>query len=307
MLKNYSDISSNQNITSKKLCFSAAILNFTPMTVISSLNAPKSRPILLSSFNDEQLAEIEKYLKSYAEKPYVIEVGGDAYIVIPSLYPTSTLCLLLRMDIEAKVLFRLIGEKPELFTVSENTVTAPARMSARLDAQKKMFFEFCDGLERAFMYLDRFSLSFSDDEVIDGYCEQVAALSEFLAVPLENIIVNSSDDGVPIKSNFALFTAFCTEIMMLARNEATDRKISVVLDFFGGSLVVKLSFKTVENIRITNETFLWEYLSADKRMLFEYHNEGGRFCVTFQPIFIDWSYLGIKQERNDILFDNEKE
>jgi len=39
-------------------------------------------------------------------------------------------------------------------------------------------------------------------------------------------------------------------------------------------------------------------------MLFEYHNEKDRFFVTFQPIFMDWSYLGIKQERNVDLFEN---
>lgn len=308
MEKCYKEIYSGQDVTSKKLCFSVAILNFAPMAVISSLNAPRSKPILLSSFSDLQLEEIEKYAKSYTEKPYVIEVRGDIYVVLPSIYPTSSSCLLLRMDFDSNIFLRLVKEKSDFFVLSEGITASPARMSARLDSKKKEFLELCDEIERAFMFLDRFSLSFDDGEVLDGYCEQVVAISNFLAVPIESILLSSDNgDCLPIKSNFALFTAFCTSIMMLARNEALDRKISVCLDFVEGSLFVKLSFKTEKDIRITNETFLWDYLAADKRMLFEYHNEDGRFCVSFQPLFIDWSYLGIKQTRNDTLFDENGE
>lgn len=298
MLRNYGNIYSNQEIAAKRLCFSAAMVTFNPITVITSMNAPRSKPILLSSFSESELVELEKYLRSYTEKPYVMEANGEAYIAIPSMYPTSTSCLLLRMNMKPAVFLRFVREKEELFTTSSKITTTPARMSPRLDAERKEFFELCAEIERTFTAFERFSLSFSDDEVIDGYCAQLVALSSFLSVPIDEITVNVNEDGVPIKSNFALYTAFCTTMMMLARNEATDRRIKARLDFFGGSVVAHLSFKTEENIRVTNETFLWEYLASDKRMLFEAHTEDNHFCVTFQPLFRDWSYLGIKQEPN---------
>lgn len=301
---NYKEIYSSKNVTAKKLCFSAAILNFNPMAVISSLNAPKSNPILLSSFSDIQLDEIEKYLKGYNEKPYVIEVGRDIYVVIPSLYPTSSSCLLLRMNFDKKEFLRLVKDRSDLFVLSKGIIASPARMSLRFEGQKKEFAEFCEDIEHAFMHLERFSLLFSNEDVLDGYCEQVISLSSFLAVPIDDISVKTVDDGVAVKSNFALFTAFCTSIMMLARNEATDRKISVGLELSEGAVFVRLSFKNDKNMRITNETFLWDYLARDKRMLFEYHSEDERFCVSFQPLFIDWSYLGMKQERNDTFFED---
>ena len=301
---NYKEIYSSKNVTARKLCFSAAILNFNPMAVISSLNAPKSNPILLSSFSDIQLDEIEKYLKGYNEKPYVIEVGRDIYVVIPSLYPTSSSCLLLRMNFDKKEFLRLVKDRPDLFVLSNGITASPARMSIRFEGQKKEFAEFCEDIEHAFMHLERFSLLFSNEDVLDGYCEQVISLSSFLAVPIDDISVKTVDDGVAVKSNFALFTAFCTSIMMLARNEATDRKISVCLELSEGAVFVRLSFKNDKNMRITNETFLWDYLARDKRMLFEYHSEDERFCVSFQPLFIDWSYLGMKQERNDTFFED---
>ena len=305
MSRNYREIYSSQDIMAKRLCFSAATVTFNPVTVISSLNAPKNNPIVLSSFTDAQLTEIERYARSYTDKPYVIEAGKYIYVVIPSMYPIATSCLLLRMDIEPKAFLRFVKEKSDIFVLSKGIFTVPARISRRLDAQRKDFLEFCADIERIFMYLDRFSLSFNDKEIIDGYCEQMAALSSFLAVPIENIALNVNDDGVSIKSNFALFTAFCVTMMMLARNEADDRRISAELNFFGGSVVATVSFKTDKNIRVTNETFLWDYLASDKRMLFDYRNENGRFCVTFHPLLIDWSYLEMKQKPNVTLFENE--
>ena len=298
MSNNYDEIYKNENMIPKRLYFSAAMIMFNPFAVTAALNAPKSDPILLSSFTEEQLSEIEKYSRGYTDKPYVIETKDGIYIVIPSMYPSSTACLLLRMDMKPDVFLRLAKEKPEFFVFSPNISSTPARMSKRLDGEQKIFFELCADIERTFMCFERFNLSFDDDETVDGYFEQTVAISDFLAVPIADISVKKSCDGVPIKSSFALFSAFCTLIMMLARNEAIDRKISVSLDFLGGSVLVDMSFKTDGSISVTNETFLWDYLASDKKMLFEYYKEDDRFCIRFQPLFIDWSYLGIKQEPN---------
>lgn len=298
MYNKYREIYSSQDIMSKKLCFSAAILMFNPIAVISSLNAPKNNPILLSNFIDKQLIEIEEYAKRYTEKPYVIETKEEIYVVIPSMYPTTTFCLLLRIDMKPSVFLRFVKEKADLFVLSKGITALPARMSKRLDSEKKDFFDLCLDIERIFMYFERFSLSFDEEEIVDGYYEQVILLSKFLAVPLENIVVKRSDDGVPIKSNFALFTAFCTTAMMFARNEADDRKINVELEFFGGSVIVNLSFNIKSTIRITKETFLWDYIASNKKMLFEYRDDEEKFYIVFHPVHIDWSYLGMKQEPN---------
>ena len=304
MLKNYAEIYSSQDIMTKKLCFSVGTVTFNPIAVISSINAPISNPIVLSKFSREQLVEIETYAKSYSENPYVIEAEGDIYVVIPSIYPISTSCLLLRMDMKPNVFLRFVREREELFVLSKNITTAPARMSKRLDAQRQEFLELCGDIERAFMYLNRFNLSFDENEIVDGYYEQFILISKFLAVPVDSISVHKSDDDVNLRSNFALFTFFCTTIMMLARNEAIDRKISVELDFSGGSVMVKLFFKIEKDIRVTSETFLLDFLTMNKKIFFEHSSREGVFCVAFEPTPIDWAYLGIKQNRNDILFEN---
>ena len=307
MLREYGKIYSSDEIMAKRLCFSSAMVTFSPLTVICSMNAPKNRPISISVFNETQLVEIEEYLKSYTEKPYVIEAGGELYVIIPSVYPTSTMCLLLRIEQQPSAFLRFTREKSELFVLSDAINIAPARMTKRLESARKDFLELCRDVEDAFLYLERFNLSFDDADVLNGYYEQVIALSRFFAVPIDKITLNDSNDGVPIQSNFALFTAFCSTMMMLARNDAIDRHISVELNFFGGSLTVNISFKTEKKLKITNETFLWDYLASDKRMLFEYYSDEERFNVSFQPRFIDWSYLGIKQINNaEMFFEEEK-
>ena len=74
--KEYSVIYSKNDIMAKKLCFSAAMVTFSPMRLVCSMNAPKKHPIDIGIFTDEQMCEIEAYLKSYAERPYVIEAKG---------------------------------------------------------------------------------------------------------------------------------------------------------------------------------------------------------------------------------------
>ena len=68
--KEYSAIYSKDDIMTKKLCFSAAMVTFSPMRLVCSMNAPKNRPIDIGVFMDEQMCEIEAYLKSYVERPF---------------------------------------------------------------------------------------------------------------------------------------------------------------------------------------------------------------------------------------------
>lgn len=306
MSLNYREIYSIQDIRAKKLCFSAAMVLFTPVTVISSVNSPRSHPIMLSDIGEDLLVEIEEYSRGYKEKLYAFESNNEIYIAIPSVYPTSTSVLILRMDIAPSAFLRLAHEREDLFAFSPGIRSLPARMSKKLDAMRKGFFDFCADVERTFTELDRFSLAFDEDEIVNGYCEQIYRLSSLFAVPVKSVTVQNSKDGVPIKSNFALFTAFCTTMMMLVRNEATDRSLSVEQRFFGGSVVVDICFTPSTKTKVTNESFLWEYLAADKKMLFECYNDNGDFHIAFQPHYTDWAYLEMKQRKNaDMIFSND--
>lgn len=302
--REYSTIYSKEEIMAKKLYFSVSMVTFSPMKLICSMNAPQNDPIDLGIFTDEQMCEIEAYLKSYTEKPYVIEVKGKIYVILPSIYPTSAMCLILRIEQSAGVFLRFVRDKTDLFVLSPNIKSQTSRMTKKLDAQRKDFFDFCSCIESAFLGMDRYSLTFDDDELKNGYCDELAALSNFFAVPIESLTINDSCDEVPVNSNFALFVAFSSCMMMFARKDALDRRIKIELNFMGGTLTVNTSIKTDKKMRITNETFLWDYLASDKRMLFEYYDDEDRFCVNFRPYFIDWGYLGLKQELNeDSLFD----
>ena len=304
--REYDTVYSKYDIMVKKLFFSAAIVTFNPMKFVCSVNAPKNRPIELKSFNEEQLNEIEAYLKSYAELPYVIEAEGQIYVIIPSVYPTSSMCIFLRIEQSLPAFLRFVRDKSELFVLSPNITIQAARMTKRLEADKKDFLDFCAEIERAFLGMNRYSLIFDENDLKNGFCEELIELSKFFAVPIESLTLCDAGDRVPINTNFSLFVAFSSCMLMLAKNDALDRQLKIKLDFVGGTLTVNTSFKTENKMKVTNETFLWDYLASDKRMLFEYYDDGDRFCVNFRPHFIDWAYLGLKQNLNDELFLNEK-
>ena len=303
--KEYDNLCLREHIMAKKLCFSSAVVTFNPMIFICSMNSPKSRPIDLKNFTDSQMLEIQEYLKSYTERPYVIDAKGEMYVIIPSIYPTSSMSIFLRIDEPADMFLRFFKERPEIFVLSHNISVQPARKSKRLLSYQKQFLDFCTDIEKAFLGMDRCALVFDEADLKAVYCKEVIALSKFLAVPVDKLIVNDAEDGVMINTNFSLFIAFTSCMMMLAKNYALDRHIRVELDFKGGTLTVRTSVKAENKIKITNETFLWEYLAADKKMLYEFYDENGRFCINFRPYFIDWAYLGLKQELNKDLFSKE--
>ena len=264
--REYDNLCLREQVMAKKLCFSSAVVTFNPMIFICSMNSPKNRPIDLKNFTDSQILEIQEYLKSYTELPYVIEAKGEIYVVIPSIYPASSMSIFLRIDEPADIFLRFFKERPDIFVLSPNISVQPAKKSKRLLSCKKQFFDFCTDIEKAFLGIDRFALMFDEADLKAGYGEEVIALSKFFAVPVDKLTVNDAEDGASINTNFSLFIAFTSCMMMLAKNYALDRHIRVELDFKGGTLTVKTSVKADKKIKITNETFLWEYLAADKKM-----------------------------------------
>lgn len=305
MTFDYDNESVAESIRAKRLCYSLALVTFNPCLIMCSMNAPKSKPIELASIGDDKLASLKEYLSAYNEKPYVLEAGGKIYIAIPSLYPTTTTCLLLRIEQSANAVLRFIRKKDGFFELSGDIDIAPARMSKRLEADEARFFALCDEIEKVFFCLERFNLSFDDGVVIKGYCKQVRDISRFLAVPIKTFVVKDSEESLPLRSNFSLFTAFCLTMMMLARNEANDRSVGVELEFFNGDMRVNIFFESDNNVGFTTESLLWDLISADRAMFFEFKQKGDRLKACLRPILTDWSYYGIKQNRSEELFELE--
>lgn len=291
----YNAIYSKEDVMAKKLVFSAAMVSFNLSNDICVMNAPKKAPIELSAFSDEQLDEIYRYLNNYSEFPYVMEANGSIYVFVPTLYPTSVMSIVLRMDVSPSDFLRLARERADLFVLSPGITSQASRMTARLESKKNDFLDFCKWLENAFLRMERLNLTFCDEELQDGYCEELIFLSKFFAVPIEEIVVNDSKDGIPINSNFALFVAFSSCMMMLARNDALERSIRAELDFSAGALNITISFVTDEKTSDMKELFFWERLAFDRRMIFEHGTGNGRAHVSFRPYVIDLAYFGMKQ------------
>ena len=294
----YNAVYSKEDVMAKRFIFSSAMVSFNLSNVICVMNAPKNRPIDLSAFSEDQLEEIKSYLREYAELPYVIEAEETIYVLIPSIYPSTAMSIVLRMECSACEFLRLAREREDLFVFSPNISSQASRMSARLEAKKKDFLDFCNGIENAFLRMERHNLTFGENELREGYCEEITFLSSFFAVPIEKLTVNDAGDGIPTNCNFAMSVAFCSCVMMLARNLAHDRAISIELDFSAGALKLNTSFRTDVRIESVKELSIWKENAADRRMLFEHGNRDGCLYVNFRPYVIDLAYFGMKQKPN---------
>lgn len=298
---------SNNKAMLKRICFSSAFITFKPEASICSMNSPACNPILLSELGDDLLSDIEEYLKSYAERPYLAEAGDGIYIVIPSFYPATTACLIFRMDINPSVALMLARERGDFFVSSDKIKISPARKTKRIGDEGEAFFELCDAIDRSLLYLDRYSLFFDDSVFIEGYCNQLIELAELFAVPIKELKVSNSLMGESVRSNFAIFTAYCVNMLMLARNESLNRGLRAHLEFFEGTVRINIEFEVEEPITDSAATDFIGGISAERRMFFEYSCSNGVFRSSFRPNLIDWAYFGIKQEFEKGMFINYEE
>lgn len=292
----------NNKVTLKRMCFSSAFMTFNPEVSLCAMNAPANKPVLLSEFSREWICEIEEYLRSYSQKPYVTEAGGCVYIVIPSIYPSTTSCIIFRMDIDPSIALRLINERGDLFTLSDKISISPARITRRIGDEKELFFELCDVIDNNLLYLDRYNLVFDDNAFVDGYCNQLVELAELFGVRITELTVDNSLMGESMRSNFAIFTAYCVNMIMLARNESLNRGLKAHLEFFEGTVRISVEFEVERSIKNSAPTDFLSVISAERRMFFEYSCENRVFRSSFRPNLIDWAYFDIKQEFEKIDF-----
>ena len=81
----------------KHICNCALISPANSMRTIA-LRAPAEDKLSLEGISDDLKREICDHLCSYTEDILICEVGGRALLIIPSLYPSSSLCVALEFD-----------------------------------------------------------------------------------------------------------------------------------------------------------------------------------------------------------------
>lgn len=261
--------------------------------------APRSRRLVEGSDISEILSfevshELRKYLLSYGETPIVIPtLAGDA-LVLPQLFASSRLFVM--------VFFK--HSKPDALlriAASEKFADRVGLIEVRdLSKMSKWDEPLADRLNTVLNIVDNINEK-SLIKIVDRHediVEKCNILFKNLSM-LTGVLVNLCvDDNIIADESLdaKLFISFCISMLMLCQRYAkTDvADVHVFKKDFGIS--ISISFTSAKKIsRVLNPDLAhFNAVSDANNMIFYSSYDSGRFEVTFTPARKDWSLLELK-------------
>ena len=284
------------------ICSCALISPANSMRTIA-LRAPAAEELSLEGFSEDLKREIREHLCSYTEDILICEADGRALLIIPSLYPSSSLCIALEFDeeeISLPELLRLVEceECPRIFRISKHISLPSARMTPMLRQKSEEFFSLARELEDIFCKIGSLSA-----DTCEAKCEIFARaqkLAYFVGCPIERIDELWCEGDACSLTDLPLYTAFLLSTLILARIHAPDRSARIELRAMSSAAEVSVIFESDEPLELNDAILEWERLSSERNMLFGCETRDGEYRITFHPLRRDWSYLGLKQNTQTI-------
>lgn len=283
----------------KHICYCALVSPSNAMSTVA-LRSKADIEISLAELPDEQKKEISEHLCSYTDEVLICEYEGNALAIIPSLYPSSSLCPVLLFDQNAlslSELLRLVESEdcPHIFRVSRSVSALPARMTSALQKKSKEVLELFDEIERVFTKINRISALSDENEIKKELCRYACELSYFVGCPIERIDELWEDEACSL-TDAALYAAFVLCFLMVAREHSPSRSVRLELRAMSRAAEVSVVFESLADIDLSLAVLEWERLAFDRNMLFSCQRDGEEYRISFHPLRRDWSYLGLKQD-----------
>ncbi|MBP3369843.1 MAG: hypothetical protein J6L85_03730 [Clostridia bacterium] len=253
------------------------------------------------AMRQEQREELANHLRSYSEKALLSECGDRIIAFLPSLYPSSSLCVALVFDhdeLSASEVLRLVGDDvcDGVISLSQHAVTRPVRMSKELLVYKDLFAELCLGISDCFFDMNRISRISDEDTAKNEIIGQILRISDFTGCPVDSLLEGPNYLNIYSKTDLAMLSAFVMTFMLFAKNTAPTRSVSIDICARSGAASIGISFESDGTLLTSDAILEWEALTADRNMYFEYSEENGRAHVNLHALRYDWSYLGLKQD-----------
>lgn len=246
--------------------------------------------------------ELAAFLRSYDNRFMLCELKGRAAIVVPSMYPSSSLALVLIFDDERYTLseiLRILESSPiaDILVLSKQISAPPARMTDALRKKNERVCELCFELRACF--IDALSSENGGGEPVglESLRRGTLGLSRLIGVPVSFGESEDAQDGSGFdRTDLPLFYSFLLTFLLSARSRAPKRRADVTVGQQSRAAMLTVCFDSDGPMSLSNEILVWERLASDRNMYFEYYCEGSRLSVSFHPLRRDWSYLGLKQD-----------
>ncbi len=283
-------------VTAKQAICRGEILTVSPKLtpLISDVSPVKELP---HGFGALVLLELRRHLRSYTNTLFVCEADGGVYIIVPSLYPASSLVPAFFFENASPVL-RLLREcDTGIYTLAPRTKPKTARISSIDPEFSERFFDFIGEIHEIFSCVELDVNSLCSEDRREYVLRQCARISNFTDCPIELSLGEALEAAREFpKLDYQLFTAFLLTALYSAKHQAEDRTAHITLGILSGSLLVEVNFRLYRKAPHYREFSRWEHMAYEKNMLFEHSVGKNILKIRFNPIRTDWSLLGIKQK-----------
>lgn len=265
-------------------------------------------------FDAESQADIRKYLVSFVTKPLLcLSVLGPA-IVFNFLYHSTLTVITSLPEIDINTALDYAAEK-DAFIVADSLKKRVSYNEKSADRSK--YFVLDRILESTHTPLLRAAtfIPLSSNDILDDMLSQAKMLSEMCGceteITKEGKLIHSHLERHAAETDFALYTAALTVLLLLARRFSADRSARINISAKNESPFVMLSFDPLKNEegkqtnsgRFTKELFDIHYVFQKLKALFYVADDRDSFSVCFSPVRTDWSLLGIKNGDGELIFD----
>ena len=287
-------IYSTQSVMTKHFAASYGVLQLMPDLNVIVESTSSDAKMDMTEFSDAQKREIREFATSYTER--VLFTGNERtlWAIIPSLFPASSFCAVLKFNIPTAEVLRLIREAdPESFVVSPLIEVRAARMTSRVEAKRDMLSDLFDSIRECFCDIYRLDRCESEDERTDILKRQCYALSYFCGCPIE-LSVEDRGNGFS-RTDLPVLSAFLYTMLTSARNNAPRREAQVRLLADGKGVSATVEFEGDPLLCLSPEQLEWTKVGNNKGMFISFSFGSGRVSAELRPVIDDTVYSEIKQ------------
>ncbi len=290
------ELYTKENVMSRRFLAARVLLKLYPEISVVTRGAIYGDEINVDALSADQKREIREFAMSYTEKMLVTGSREELWIIVPSVFPSSSFCVALKLYAEPKDVLRILsGRNDGGFVFSSYLDVKASRLSPRLNLLSEQILELCEELRACFCDVYRLDSCVSHEERLGVIRRQCYALSYFTGCPID-LSVSGKASRYCSKVDFSLLSTFLFTMLLSARNNASLREARIDIKMNGESFTVEVGFESEYSVCLACECNEWRKRADDKGMICHFSHSKNHFSALLCPLIDERVYSEIKQK-----------
>ena len=273
-------------------CYVFDMAEFGKLVVSDALRKYKQvYPYVTDLMDEAQIREAIEYFKTFPRSPMVVCTNEGLALALPWIYPASSYVMIVFASHGTEGCYRSLLFKHADIHASSSVKALKMRARRQGDEAEETYCRLFEELEHSFgALIDRPLIHGAITRDVEQYIYEISSLVGCSASVECNGEIRCAGDV-----DVALFESFVMIIMMCAKRNERSREVELQIRANSRNALISAKFTSADKQRCA-ELDMFEILCARKHLRFEYSHDRNVHHVYFEPMRIDWSILGVKQE-----------